>query len=220
MRKKKGDMKLRRSAPRLKAKDRTYAHSCQLWIARGGAPSRHTVLSTLFSSKNSNKNKISYKGPTRHRDAEKDEGGSEEEEEEDEEEGVSHTAMFIDTRARFYFFPLKEANSFGVDAELEGIFLLTRTRNMETPVLGESIQMYRITGADIYQYAPYPTKQQIQEAQRFHRVRFEELRLKLADWFGLIDAKKESNDPGVIFTPESFTRKRVMTTGRIKGIAN
>jgi hypothetical protein len=221
MRKKGGDVTLRRSTLRLKPKERTYAHNSKLWVARGGAPSRYSMLTVLFSSQSSTKNKISYKKPTMSSSSSSSKDDESGEEEEEEEESDHHTAIFIDECARFYFFPKKEADSFGADSDLTGIFLLRSSRDSEMPPMGESITLYRVFGPDIYDYAPFPTKEQRAEANKMHRVRNDELRLKLADWFGLIRAKREDrNSIQIVFTPENFTRKRTMTTGRIGGIAN
>lgn len=220
MLKRKGDMKLRRSAPRLKPKERTYAHSAKLWVKRGGAPSRYSMLAVLFGSQKSAKNKISYHRPTMH--SEKDDGESDGEEDEmEEEEAPQHTAIYIDDCARFYFFPKKRAESAGGDAELTGIFLLRSVRDSEMPAMGEPLRLYRVFGSDLYEFAPYPTREQRQEANRLHPTRNDELRLKLADWFGLIQSKQDGGRSFRLnFTPENFTRKSRMTTGRIGGYAN
>lgn len=225
MPKKHKEMKLRRSAPRLKPSERTYAHSSKLWLERGGAPSRYTMLAALFASQKSDKNKIAFRRPNVE---EKDEDG-------EYDEASLHTAVFIDDAFRFYFFPKKEVGNAGADTELEGVFLLPDGRDSQTAILGEPLSLYRISGTDIYEYAPPPSRAQIRDASQQHRVRYDELRLKLGNWQGLIDSKRQlsssssssssSNQPHILgevllFTPENFTRKRTMTTGRIGGMAN
>lgn len=226
MRKRSKEMKLRRSAPRLKPSERTYAHSSKLWLERGGAPSRYTMLTALFSSQKSNKNKIAFRRPNVDEQSDGDD--------DDGDEAPLHTAVFIDDESRFYFFPKKEVDNAGADAELDGIFLLRDGRDSTTPVLGETLSLYRISGTDIHEYAPPPSRAQILEASRLHKVRYDELRLKLGNWQGLIDSKRREATPSTSsagssngnghysaaleFTPENFTRKRTMTTGRIGGM--
>lgn len=182
------------------------------------------MLAALFSSQKSNKNKIAFRRPNVDEQSDDDES----------DEAPLHTAVFIDDESRFYFFPKKEVDSAGADAELDGIFLLCDGRDSTTPVLGETQSLYRISGTDIHEYAPPPSRAQILEASKLHKVRYDELRLKLGDWQGLIDSKRRdstsstslagsSNGVGhystaLEFTPENFTRKRTMTTGRIGGM--